>query len=84
MIAATIPIPTPLGPRINDTEHGHSQSKQSLRHDHGSQTQLVEDDMHRSAMWWRNVNRGMSIIGLLMLGAVIALIVVGTRQGWGT
>ncbi|KAH8669804.1 hypothetical protein BGZ61DRAFT_110348 [Ilyonectria robusta] len=84
MIAATIPIPTPLGPRINDTEHGHSQSKLSLRHDHGSQTQLVEDDMHRSAMWWRNVNRGMSIIGLLMLGAVIALIVVGTRQGWGT
>ncbi|KAF7545909.1 hypothetical protein G7Z17_g8811 [Cylindrodendrum hubeiense] len=80
MLAATIPIP--LG--IHDTEHGHSASKLSLRHGHGGQPQLVDDDMYRSAMWWRNVNRGMSIIGLLMLGAVIALIVVGTRQGWGT
>ncbi|KAK7429510.1 hypothetical protein QQZ08_003889 [Neonectria magnoliae] len=82
MLAATIPIPSAT--RFHDAEHGHSASKLSLRHNNGSRAQVVNDDMYHSAMWWRNVNRGMSIIGLLMLGAVIALTIIGTRQGWGT
>ncbi|KAH7140549.1 hypothetical protein EDB81DRAFT_56232 [Dactylonectria macrodidyma] len=82
MLAATIPIP--LAPQTHDIERGLGTSKWNLQHENGGHSQLVDGDMYRSAIWWRNLNRGMSIIGLLMLGAVVALIVVGTRQGWGT
>ena len=39
---------------------------------------------YNSARWWRNLNRGMSIVGLLVLGAIIALIVIGMKQQWGS
>jgi hypothetical protein len=42
------------------------------------------DEMrYQSAKWWRTLNRVMSVFGLLILGAVAALVVVGVRQGWG-
>ena len=28
--------------------------------------------------WWRNVNRGMSVVALMIIGGVIALAIVGT------
>lgn len=36
----------------------------------------------QSARWWRTLNRFMSVIGLLILGAVVALVVVGIQQHW--
>ncbi|KAH6893603.1 hypothetical protein B0T10DRAFT_278046 [Thelonectria olida] len=82
MIAAMIPIS--MGPLIHDTEQGHSTSNEDLRQTRNNKTQLMNEDMYRSAIWWRNVNRGMSFIGLVVLGAVIALIVVGIKQRWGS
>ncbi|ROT40164.1 hypothetical protein SODALDRAFT_356111 [Sodiomyces alkalinus F11] len=38
---------------------------------------------YRSSRWWRNLNRCMSILGLLIIGAIIALAVVGVTRGWG-
>ncbi|KAK6350742.1 hypothetical protein TWF718_003929 [Orbilia javanica] len=32
-----------------------------------------------NARWWRNVNRVMSVVGILVLGAIIALLVVGLK-----
>lgn len=32
-----------------------------------------------NARWWRNINRVMSVIGILVLGAIIALLVVGLK-----
>ncbi|KAK6362011.1 hypothetical protein TWF730_005715 [Orbilia blumenaviensis] len=32
-----------------------------------------------NARWWRNVNRVMSVFGILILGAIIALLVVGLK-----
>lgn len=43
----------------------------------------IDDTKFQNARWWRNLNRVMSVVGLLLLGTIIALIVVGTRQGWG-
>lgn len=43
----------------------------------------IDDTRYQNARWWRNLNRVMSIVGLLIIGAIIALVVVGTRQGWG-
>ncbi len=42
------------------------------------------DEMRfQSARWWRTLNRVMSVFGLLILGAIAALVVIGVRQGWG-
>lgn len=38
----------------------------------------------RSARWWRNLNRWMSILGLIIIALVVVLIVVGSREGWTT
>ncbi|KAI5855596.1 hypothetical protein GGS23DRAFT_608127 [Durotheca rogersii] len=43
----------------------------------------VDETRYHNARWWRNLNRFMSIVGLLILGVVAALVVVGVRQGWG-
>ncbi|KAF4972567.1 hypothetical protein FZEAL_9569 [Fusarium zealandicum] len=76
----------PLNPTSNseDTEaNNHGISKLEARHDPPSQTRLYEDLVFINALWWRKVNRGMAILGLLVLGAIIALIVVGVKQRWG-
>jgi hypothetical protein len=80
MAAAMIPIS--MGPLIHDLEQGHSTSNEDLRQTRDNKTQLMNEDTYRSAIWWRNVNRGMSFVGLLVLGAVITLIVVGVKQRW--
>ncbi|KAL2020265.1 hypothetical protein VTK56DRAFT_8589 [Thermocarpiscus australiensis] len=43
---------------------------------------LVDEARYESARWWRNLNRLMSVVGLLIIGAVVALAVVGVRHQW--
>lgn len=74
----------PLKPvQSEDTERNHSTSKLEVRRNPSGQTIPEEDHVFNSAIWWRKVNRGMSIIGVLMVGAIIALIVTGVRAHWG-
>jgi hypothetical protein len=86
MIAAFLPLPPNPLLGIRDVEKGNSQAQ--LRVD-SEPEQLyrrvapIDDSHYQSARWWRNTNRLMSIIGLLILGAVIALVVVGVKRGWG-
>jgi hypothetical protein len=46
------------------------------------QVRVLDETRYESARWWRNLNRVMSVVGLLIIGAIIALVVVGVRQGW--
>ncbi|KAI9893109.1 MAG: hypothetical protein M1814_000656 [Vezdaea aestivalis] len=39
----------------------------------------VDESRYENARWWRNVNRVMSIVGLLLAGAIIAMAVVASR-----
>ncbi|TPX11149.1 uncharacterized protein E0L32_000967 [Thyridium curvatum] len=80
MIAAFLPLPA------------KSQSQQMLERAQGEfgvpeafkQQLLTADEVrYQSARWWRNLNRCMAFVGLLILGAVVALVVIGVRQGWG-
>ncbi|CAM1510308.1 Fc.00g006430.m01.CDS01 [Cosmosporella sp. VM-42] len=80
MLAGIIPLYPPKGVEV--TERDHSTSNLHLRRNPASQTPSIDETVYHSARWWRNVNRGMSLIGLLVLGAVIALIVVGVKQRW--
>lgn len=76
MFAAFIPIKAAT--QAEDVEANNSTSKSD-----GFKVDGKEDAVFTSAIWWRRVNRGMSIVGLLILGAIIALSVVGVKQRWG-
>ena len=80
MVAAFLPLPP--NPKLLDVEKGenkYTSTHPAFRH----QKYAADESIYESARWWRNLNRGMSIIGLLIIGAVIALAVIGVRQGWG-
>ncbi|KAI1454953.1 hypothetical protein F4805DRAFT_437426 [Annulohypoxylon moriforme] len=82
MIAAFLPLPPKptlaMDERDRSTTEFASESGEPSRGQHV----LVDDSRYQSARWWRNVNRFMAVAGLLILGAVAALIVIGVRQKW--
>jgi hypothetical protein len=47
---------------------------------------LLAADQHQyqGARWWRTLNRYMSVVGLLVIAAVVTLTVLGVRQKWGS
>jgi hypothetical protein len=82
MIGAVLPLP--LVPQAEMAERLESSSDLDLHR--GSLPQgpdPVTAARYRGAYWWRNVNRMMSVIGLLVIGAVVALIILGVREQWG-
>jgi hypothetical protein len=83
MIAAFLPLPA--HPKPQSLEGNESPNHYNSVHPACRDQKLVVDETrYESARWWRNLNRAMSIVGLLIIGAVIALAVVGVKQGWGT
>lgn len=79
MIAAFLPLPT------NPKYQMEEQNRNSGRFGHVNyehQFRVLDETRYESAKWWRNLNRVMSVVGLLIIGAVVALAVVGVRQGW--
>jgi hypothetical protein len=79
MIAALLPLPA--NPKYQMEEQGDSSSRfghVNMEHE----IRLLDERRYDSAKWWRNLNRVMSVVGLLIIGAVVALAVVGVRQGW--
>jgi hypothetical protein len=80
MVAAFLPLPT--NPKHLDVENGDNKYT-STHPAFRRQKYAVDESRYESARWWRNLNRGMSIVGLLIIGAVVALAVIGVRQGWG-
>ncbi|KAI0911941.1 hypothetical protein F4823DRAFT_257521 [Ustulina deusta] len=86
MIAALLPLPP--NPRLDMEELGKSTAQFQMPGDSGAEPLYrrvapIDDSRYQSARWWRNLNRYMSIVGLLILGAIAALIVVGVKQRWG-
>jgi hypothetical protein len=47
---------------------------------HPQYMQAIDQIRYNSARWWRNLNRIMSVVGLLIIGAIIALAVLGVQQ----
>ncbi|USW49849.1 hypothetical protein Slin15195_G031680 [Septoria linicola] len=86
MLGAVLPLPKkPLSD--GDLEKGHALpgseedvENAMMRHEAGDAEQRWRDDrIYRKAKWWRMLNRVMSVIGLLIIGAVIALVVITVR-----
>ncbi|KAK0737068.1 hypothetical protein B0T21DRAFT_287697 [Apiosordaria backusii] len=74
MIGAILPLPKRY------TLEKESAQKQP---EYSYQPQAGDERRYETVRWWRNLNRIMSVVGLLIIGAVVALAVVGVRQGWG-
>ncbi|KAI8958083.1 hypothetical protein F5Y11DRAFT_54220 [Daldinia sp. FL1419] len=83
MIAAFLPLPPK--PTLSMEEHAYSTTQLSSDQAEPPRGRLVlnDDARYQSARWWRNINRFMAIAGLIIVGAVIALVVVGVREKWG-
>jgi hypothetical protein len=83
MIGALLPLPA--SPKLDMLESGDGSQSQFSRSqtEFRYQTHIVDETRYESARWWRNLNRIMSVVGLLIIGAIIALVVVGLREGWG-
>ncbi|KAK7934949.1 hypothetical protein PG985_000444 [Apiospora marii] len=86
MIAAVLPLPHKPLPQMTMADH-HSTAELGGPIEtpdiFSGRVDPAEDSNYQSARWWRNVNRFMCIVGLLIIGAVIALIIIGLRQNWG-
>ncbi|GKT43788.1 uncharacterized protein ColSpa_03969 [Colletotrichum spaethianum] len=81
MIAAFLPLPP--DPQAEMAERDHRSSLLGEEHDLPRRVVAIDETLFQSARWWRALNRYMSVIGLLVVGAVAALVVVGVKQGWG-
>jgi hypothetical protein len=81
MVAAFLPLPPKYAFDMAERDHSTTQFGIPNSPDPmGRQAQALADSRHQSARWWRNVNRLMSVIGLLVIGAIVALAIVGFWQ----
>lgn len=81
MLAALLPLPHK--PNEQMLEAGQIPDRFGTV-DYSHQFRLIYETKYESARWWRNVNRIMALVGLLIIGVIIALAVVGVRQGWAS
>lgn len=81
MVAAFMPLPTNRGLIEKDFP---STSHIDLTEDDGaSPSQLAKEvALYNRAKWWRDLNRAMAVIGLLIIGAFAVLIALGVQQRW--
>lgn len=80
MIAAFLPLPP--NPKLEMAEVDYSQSQFGVSHDFTRHNALADEIRYQSAKWWRTLNRGMAVIGVLVVAAIITLVVLAVKQGW--
>ncbi|KAK0943146.1 hypothetical protein LTR29_005319 [Friedmanniomyces endolithicus] len=85
MLGAALPLPRkPSGARDAEKQVGGGSEEDvqmaMMKHEAGdAEKRWREEKEWLKARWWRTLNRIMSLVGLLVIGAVIALAVVATR-----
>ncbi|KAI1002452.1 hypothetical protein K3495_g5750 [Podosphaera aphanis] len=79
MIAAVLPI-SPLERDLMD--ENRSTPSPNL-HPTELKYNAAAEARHESALWWRKLNRWMSVVGVLIICVIVALILIGIKQGWG-
>jgi hypothetical protein len=67
MIAAFLPLP-PYPDFMFDTRTSRLDYEGMIARDAAS----IEKGRYERARWWRNVNRVMSVVGLLIIGAIVS------------
>ncbi|EGO57599.1 hypothetical protein NEUTE1DRAFT_81294 [Neurospora tetrasperma FGSC 2508] len=88
MIAAFLPLPpNPKSEMLEKGTHSPEDPFDRSKSRLGFRTSInpispMEEARYLSARWWRRLNTGMSFVGVIIIGAVIALAVIGSQQGW--
>jgi hypothetical protein len=74
MIAALLPLPP--APVLNMQEQDHSTSNldstNDVPNDYARQFGPMDEARYESAKWWRRLNRWMSLVGVLVIAAVVS------------
>ncbi|KAH6671626.1 hypothetical protein F5X68DRAFT_43943 [Plectosphaerella plurivora] len=81
MVGAVLPLPPKPQP---DMIQRPSDSALDVSSRLPTRSNLAEDIAYYNTRWWRNLNRIMSVVGLLIIAVIVVLVVVGTKQGWGS
>lgn len=85
MIGAVLPLPKPSPLAMIERETSFSDlGARTQSHEYERHIESVDELRYQNARWWRLLNRCMSVVGLLIIGAVIGLVIASIRQGWGT
>ncbi|KAL5407464.1 hypothetical protein PMIN04_011723 [Paraphaeosphaeria minitans] len=74
MIASVLPLPP--DPKTTDTTASELDIEQRFDDQFGP----IVDKSYQKANWWRNLNRIMSGVGTLLIGAIIALAILASRM----
>ncbi|OJD13299.1 hypothetical protein AJ78_06223 [Emergomyces pasteurianus Ep9510] len=69
IIASFLPLP----PQVSQINEEATTSRPDLEHAFNSRVVLVDEVRHANARWWRNVNRVMFPIGLVIIALVVTL-----------
>jgi len=80
MVASFLPLPSQ--PLFDMTEAHQSTGHLDLRPEAGRNVYASCARRYSRAQWWRSLNRAMSVVGLFVVGAIVALIVTGVKQQW--
>lgn len=83
MAGAMLPLPKPSPLAMIERYSSISDlGVRSREHEYERHIESVDELRYQNARWWRTLNRGMSVIGLLVIGAVIGLAVASVEKGW--
>ncbi|KUI65409.1 hypothetical protein VM1G_00721 [Cytospora mali] len=83
MVGAALPLPKPSPLAMIERYSSISDlGIRSQEHEFERHIESIDELRYQNARWWRTLNRGMSVIGLLIIGVVIALAVASVKQGW--
>ena len=80
MIASFLPQHDANTPDISVLQSGGVEELNIEKGQGSHQREPITANHFNHARWWRSLNRGMAILGLAIIGAAVALIVLGTRR----
>lgn len=84
MIAALLPLPMNPMSEMRERDHSTSNldSSNDLSDEFARRFGPMDEARYESAKWWRGLNRWMSLVGILIIAAVIILVVISVKEGW--
>lgn len=83
MLGALLPLPKPSPLAMVQRDSSYSDlGVRSTSHEFERHIESVDELRYQNAKWWRMLNRCMSVVGLLIIGAVVGLAVAAVKEGW--
>lgn len=74
MIASLLPLPPQRSKEMHERDNSTTNLGESNENfdDYERQFGVLDDARHESAKWWRRLNRCMSVVGALLVAAVVS------------